>query len=94
MIGKLTMDPGEDTPDYIYGIEIRLDGGITYTENDHYRRVERARERLKTVADMNKNLSYDHRSDDFFHQEWFTLTPDGKRTKHWYVGTVKRFSLW
>lgn len=29
MIGKLTMDPGEDTPDYIYGIEIRLDGGIT-----------------------------------------------------------------
>lgn len=79
MVGKMTMDPGEDTPDYIYGIEIRLDGGITYTENDHYRRVERARERLKTVADMNKNLSYDHRSDDFFHQEWFTLTPDGKR---------------
>lgn len=94
MIGKLTMDPGEDTPDYIYGIEIRLDGGITYTENDHYQRVERARERLKTVADMNKNLSYDHRSDDFFHQEWFTLTPDGKRTKHWCVGAVKRFSLW
>lgn len=94
MIGKLTMDPGEDTPDYIYGIEIRLDGGITYTENDHYRRVERARERLKTVADMNKNLSYDHRSDDFFHQEWYTLTPDGKRTKHWCVGIVKRFSLW
>lgn len=94
MIGKLTMDPGEDTPDYIYGIEIRLDGGITYTENDHYRRVERARERLKTVADMNKNLSYDHRSDDFFHQEWYTLTPDGKRTKHWCVGVVKRFSLW
>lgn len=88
------MDPGEDTPDYIYGIEIRLDGGITYTENDHYRRVERARERLKTVADMNKNLSYDHRSDDFFHQEWFTLSPDGKRTKHWCVGIVKRFSLW
>lgn len=94
MIGKLTMDPGEDTPDYIYGIEIRLDGGISYTENDHYRRVERARERLKTVADMNKNLSYDHRSDDFFHQEWYTLTPDGKRTKHWCVGIVKRFSLW
>lgn len=94
MAGKMTMDPGEDTPDYIYGIEIRLDGGITYTENDHYRRVERARERLKTVADMNKNLSYDHRSDDFFHQEWFTLTPDGKRTKHWCVGIVKRFSLW
>ena len=94
MVGKLTMDPGEDTPDYIYGIEIRLDGCITYTENDHYRRVERARERLKTVADMNKNLSYDHRTDDFFHQEWFTLTPDGKRTKHWCVGTVKRFSLW
>lgn len=94
MIGKLTMDPGEDTPDYIYGIEIRLDGGITYTENNHYRRVERARERLKTIADMNKNLSYDHRSDDFFHQEWFTLTPDGKRTKHWCVGIVKRFSLW
>ena len=94
MIGKLTMDPGEDTPDYIYGIEIRLDGGITYTENDHYRRAERARERLKTVADMNKNLSYDHRADDFFHQEWYTLTSDGKRTKHWCVGTVKRFSLW
>lgn len=94
MIGKLTMDPGEDTPDYIYGIEIRLDGGITYTENDHYRRAERARERLKTVADMNKNLSYDHRADDFFHQEWYALTPDGKRTKHWCVGTVKRFSLW
>lgn len=94
MIGKLTMDPGEDTPDYIYGIEIRLDGDITYTENDHYRRVERARERLKTIADMNKNLSYDHRSDDFFHQEWYTLTPDGKRTKHWCVGIVKRFSLW
>ena len=53
MVGKLTMDPGEDTPDYIYGIEIRLDGGITYTENNYYRRVERARERLKTVADMN-----------------------------------------
>lgn len=94
MAGKMTMDPGEDTPDYIYGIEIRLDGGISYTENDHYRRVERARERLKTIANMNKNLSYDHRSDDFFHQEWFTLTPDGKRTKHWCVGVVKRFSLW